>query len=114
MNTEARTNGATTGQCTQSRTVPYGLVTGLIAGGVVGVAIGMIVAPRQLVDMRQRATRKMGDAASAGYDRMSAAANEAACEVSSRAKAIRDDISDAVVHGVHEVEQVAASVGAGR
>ena len=115
MRTDARTgNDATMGAGTKSRTLPGGLITGLIAGGVVGVAIGMIVAPRRLVDMRGRAARKLGDAASAGYDRVGAAATEAVYEVSARAKAVRDDIADAVVHGAHEVEEAAAGIGAGR
>jgi gas vesicle protein len=88
---------------------------GMIAGTVLGAGLVMWLAPRAAAearrtvtdtanDLRDRATEQFGQASR----RVVAVVDDLAAKTSS----FRDDVTDAVVHGAHEVERVAVSVKA--
>lgn len=94
----------------------YGFVMGLIAGSVVGAGLGMLFAPRAVLEVRKRAAdsaRSLGNAASDRYHEASARIGDAVDELTKKGQGLRDDLSDAVVRGAQDIEQLAASAKTG-
>lgn len=91
-------------------------VMGLVAGSVLGVGLGMLFAPRAVLKLRTRAAdsaRDLGNAASDGYHEVSNRIGDAVEEIAKKGQALRDDLSDAVVRGAHDVGRFAASAKTG-
>lgn len=95
----------------------YGFMMGLLAGGAVGVGVGMLFAPRAVQDFRRRTTaavKRAGSNASDAYHQAGTRVAAAVDDITTRGQDLRDDLSDAVVHGAQDVERFAQSVKSAR
>ena len=90
----------------------YGFGTGLLAGTLVGAGLLMWLAPRIASELRQRATEtanRLRQHAKERYRDASGQVGDAVDELTRKAQGVRDDVADAVAHGAHEVERIAAA-----
>ena len=86
-----------------------GFLVGLIAGAI-GAGLAIALSPRRRAALRQRVKASatgVSDAASHGYQDVSARIAGVVDGVTARGQAARDDVADAVGRGAREVEQFA-------
>ena len=85
-------------------------LVGLMAGTAIGAGIALAFAPRPGSEFRERlagSATDLGEAASRGYQRVSARVADAVENVADRAETVRGDVTDAIGSGLREVEQSA-------
>jgi gas vesicle protein len=94
----------------------HGFVIGLLTGSVVGASLGWLLAPRVSALGRQTADslRSLGTAASDRYHDASARLAGVVDDITEKGQDLRDQVSDAVIHGAHVVERHAENVKTGR
>lgn len=94
----------------------HGFLVGLLTGSVVGASLGWLLAPRVSALGRQTAAslRNLGTAASDRYQEASARLAAVVDDITEKGQDLRDEVSDAVIHGARAVERHAASVKSGR
>lgn len=88
-----------------------GFLMGLIAGALLGAGLGMLLAPRAVVDLRERlagSAKNLGKTASRRYQQASARVGAAAKEYTSKGQTIRDSLAGTVVRGAQRVERYAS------
>jgi gas vesicle protein len=66
----------------------HGFIIGLLTGTCVGAGLMLWLAPRMVIELRQRVTDSVDNLARKG-------------------QSIRDEVADRVAHGAHEVERFA-------
>jgi gas vesicle protein len=77
----------------------------------------MWLAPRTASELRQRMTdsaRSLGKRASEQYEQTGTRVGEAAAELAQKGRDVRDDVSEAVARGAHEVERFATAASRAR
>lgn len=94
----------------------HGFVIGLLTGSVVGASLGWLLAPRVSALGRQTADslRNLGAAASDRYHDASARLTAVVDDITEKGQDLRDDVSDAVIHGAQAVERHAENAKTGR
>ena len=103
-------------ECRDRASRGNGFVIGLVAGGVVGAGLGWLLAPRVSELSRQTADsfRSLGAAASDRYRDTSARVAAVVEGLAEKGEDLRDQVSDAVIHGARAVEQGAEQMKSGR
>ena len=93
----------------------HGFVIGLLTGSVVGASLGWLLAPRISALGRQTADslRSLGNAANDRYQEAGERLAAVVDDITEKGQEVRDQISDAVIHGARAVEQHAEHVKAG-
>ena len=92
-----------------------GFVIGLLAGGVVGAGLGWLFAPRLSALGRQTADslRSLGAAAGDRYQEAGERLTAVVDDITAKGQELRDQMSDAVIHGAQAVEHHAANMKSG-
>jgi len=93
----------------------HGFVVGLLAGSVVGAGLGWLFAPRVSALGRQTADslRSLGAAASDRYQEAGERLTAVVDDITAKGQELRDQMSDAVIHGAQAVEHHAANMKSG-
>jgi gas vesicle protein len=87
-----------------------GFLVGLMTGGMIGAGLAIAFAPRAGSKLRQRvkaSATDLRDAASLGYEDVSACIAGVVDGVTAGGQAVRNEVADAVGRGAREVEQFA-------
>jgi gas vesicle protein len=98
MNTQPQDNGS------------HHFLFGLMTGSVIGAGLAMLLAPKLASELRQRVTDSatdLGNAASRSYRDVTTRVTDVVDGVTSKGRAVRDDVADAVGSGAREVERFA-------
>jgi gas vesicle protein len=94
----------------------HGFVIGLLTGSVVGASLGWLLAPRISAIGRHTADsiRSLGAAANDRYQEASERLAAVVDDITEKGQELRDQMSDAVIHGARAVEHQAEHVKSGR
>ena len=106
----------TSPDCQERNDRNHGFVIGLLTGSVVGASLGWMFAPRISALGRQTAD-SIGSLGAAANDRYHQAGERLAAvvdDITEKGQELRDQMSDAVIHGARAVEHQAEHMKSGR